>query len=483
MIKIRSLILGLLCCLSGYSSQGFSFLGPFKSWQTKTVGYDLSIGDIGGPMFPSEGYRWNVPTIYYAFDRSFIEYFGASGVAAVDEAFSYLNALPAASAMSADLAEFPLNTRQVNYEAQALGLTDLKSLMMGSILEELGLASPEHFTWTLAGRVTVGSPTVTNYSVIRLNYDPVTLTPSSYVNGALYSYYIAEVDRAGLVATAAEIKIGDLRTAGFTSVAGGGNAGGSDQVLFAEQNPVGGGLSTAYVGAGEGEYYFGLTRDDVGGLRRLYGTRSMAVEALLPGVNASAGGAWTPVGGTNAVGTNAVAPALRPGVNKLSFQKVIFDSVLGQTFAPFASRYTDYYTTNSQVRSRSVSRQILQPDIIFTVADILPFVNGYIPATLSRTTTAGWVNNSALNSGSILVPAFGAQGGPGVIPPTVQIVLNSMWPFAINQNPGFSSEGTQYGRSIYGSFDGSTNAPVVYPIFGGFTVDTLRQLTVRQPGQ
>ena len=178
-----------------------------------------------------------------------------------------------------------------------------------------------------------------------------------------------------------------------------------------------------------------------------------------------------------------MAPTLRPGVNKLSFQKVIFDSVLGQNLAPFASRYTDYYMTNSQVRSRSVSRQVIQPDIIFTMADIQPFANDYIPSTLSRTTTAGWVNNSALNSGSAINPTFGARGGPGVIPPTVQIVLNAMWPFALNQNPGFSSEGTQYGRSIYGSFDGSTNAPVVYPIFAGFTVDTLRQLTVRQPGQ
>src|SRR3989442_8731506 len=70
------------------------------------LGYTL-VGDIGGPMTPLEGYRWNTPYITYAFDESFIRYFGPAGVAAVSNAFKILNDLPPFSAMSQDLSEFP----------------------------------------------------------------------------------------------------------------------------------------------------------------------------------------------------------------------------------------------------------------------------------------------------------------------------------------------------------------------------------------
>ena len=73
------LIAGLVCG-AARSTQAFSLLGPYKTWQVQAIGYNLP-GDIGGPMTLSEGYRWNVPTIYYAFDQSFIAYFGSNGMA------------------------------------------------------------------------------------------------------------------------------------------------------------------------------------------------------------------------------------------------------------------------------------------------------------------------------------------------------------------------------------------------------------------
>src|ERR1051326_7906040 len=75
---------------------GFSLLGPYADWMDIQKGY-AQPGDIGGPMNIGEGYRWNIPTITYGFSRSFLDYFGSNGVAAVESAIAVLNQLPPAS--------------------------------------------------------------------------------------------------------------------------------------------------------------------------------------------------------------------------------------------------------------------------------------------------------------------------------------------------------------------------------------------------
>ena len=172
----------------GGNATAFSLLGPFKvdnsftggDWQAagyggrnQGLGYTIP-GSIGGPMFAFEAYRWNVPTITYAFDSTFLRYFGPRGVEAVEEAIAILNALPPASQMSPTLTEFALDTKAENGTAADLGLFDLKSYTLRLLLEELGLASPERFVWNLLTREIGTNPNFTNYTVIQLNYDPVT---------------------------------------------------------------------------------------------------------------------------------------------------------------------------------------------------------------------------------------------------------------------------------------------------------------------
>ena len=162
-------------------ASAFSLLGPFKAdgtvpglnWQTRGygghpagLGYNLG-GDIGGPMLPTEAYRWNVPTLTYAFDSTFLNYFGPEGVTAVEEAIAILNALPPASQMSATLSEFALDTKGQNGTAAASGLLDIKSYALAVMLEQMGLAAPERFVWNL--RTRVAGNLATNYTVIQLN--------------------------------------------------------------------------------------------------------------------------------------------------------------------------------------------------------------------------------------------------------------------------------------------------------------------------
>src|SRR5437773_7436403 len=109
----RKLIWALLALLVGpvTGARAFSLLGPLSTpataWQVQGIGFSLP-GDIGNPVNIGEEYRWNVPNITYAFDESFLNYFGQEGVAAVEQAIAIINDLGPVSSFSADLSEFPI---------------------------------------------------------------------------------------------------------------------------------------------------------------------------------------------------------------------------------------------------------------------------------------------------------------------------------------------------------------------------------------
>ena len=242
-----------------HSTMGFTLWGVREPYQVTDLGY---IGDFSfQPHNLGEEYRWNIPTLYYAMDQSFLDYFGSNGVVAVDAAIKLLNDAFStnSSSWSHDLSEFPQEGTQLNYTASALHLFDLKSCVLELLVERLGLIDPEAFTWTLRNRV--GTCPGFTYTVIKRNFDPVTWEPSTYVNGNLYTYTIVEtcpvagaftlpaiVDRDALLSTAiATPKI---------SVA----------------NP-------SYYGF----YHTALTRDDIGGFRYLYRTNNINLENAGPG--------------------------------------------------------------------------------------------------------------------------------------------------------------------------------------------------------
>jgi hypothetical protein len=261
-----SLVLVLLMAGAAPGAKAFSLLGPSKGWQVPLLGYNLS-GDIGTPMLLNEEYRWNTPVITYAFDPSFSQYFGVRGMQSIDEAFAILNALPPLSSTSPTLTEFSqTDMLRRNHQAAALGLLDLKSTALQLIVEELGLADPVRWAWSLRARnvQTLNNVNYTNYTVIQMNYDPVTWMPTHAVNGALYGYTIIEGNRAGtLVAEAIELPL--------------------DEVPNSAGNPTPVAGNGFGFGAGPGNFWIGLTRDDVGGLKYIYRTNNINTEQLLPG--------------------------------------------------------------------------------------------------------------------------------------------------------------------------------------------------------
>ena len=279
------LCLGLIT-LGFQSALAFVLLGPIANggdaWQTGEIGYGLP-GDIGAPKNIGQGYRYNTPTMFYAFDENFLDYFGSNGVVAVEQAISVLNGLTNVSQYSSELSEFPLAAQRENYQADVLLLTDLKSIALHAMVEQLGLAEPERFTWGLHDRLHTGTPPCPVgmfYTLVQRNFDPVTLHPSSYVNGTLYSYYILEFCiPPNPVAIALSFSVDPLADS-FTAIAGIGDLSG----INPEAGPI------------PGRFYTGLTRDDVGGLRYLLNTNNVVTE--------------DPSAGTIMFTTNSISPTL-----------------------------------------------------------------------------------------------------------------------------------------------------------------------------
>lgn len=264
--------------LSLQSAFGFSFWGQREGYQTPALGYDrlttiqypgtilwtIQLTGAGNdhastPKNLGEEYRMNTRYLYYTFDQNFLDYFGSNGVYAVDQAIAILNNLTNVS--DADLSQFPLKEIRRNHTASALHLFDLKSAALELLVERMGLADPERWTWTLRNRQVLTPPGCPyyNFSVIQRNFDPDTLTPTKYVNGNFFTYEWLQFcsvfdDRSEPI----ELKVDSADTY-LSAVA-------STKIITPR---------VSYLGY----YHTGLTRDDMAGLNYLLNKNNLNVES------------------------------------------------------------------------------------------------------------------------------------------------------------------------------------------------------------
>jgi hypothetical protein len=269
-----------LVALGVPTAWGYALIGPSAgypgipagfgdAWEVPTIGYNPLPGNglQTGPKNIGEEYRRNTPVMYYTCDANFDDYFGSNGVYAVDQAFAIFNSLTNVSSYSLQLTEFPLEATSINTTAEALGLTDLKSFTMATMMEQLGLAEPVRYIWDIHNRVVpTGNPPCPAgevYLLVQRNFDPVPSAPnqlqySSFVNGTLYSYVIGEACTGpNPLAQALPFAV-DPTADTFTAVA--------DALTVADL----------------GTFFTSLTRDDVGGFRYLIGTNNLNVESTGP---------------------------------------------------------------------------------------------------------------------------------------------------------------------------------------------------------
>ncbi len=298
---------GLLVLMPTQFAQAFSIIGPAigggsggDAWEQPIIGYGLP-GDVGTPKNLAEEYRRVTPVMYYASDATFINYFGMAGLTNIDSAAAMMNgvmcgqtnmllflssptngilsgnindpytgsplAVSATNTLDSytiNLADFPLESQQINYTAQAAGLTDLRSSTLMLLVEQMGLAEPERYAWTLHDRFLPSGGTCPRdelYLVVQRNFDIIDsplnqVQYSPYINGTLYTYDILEVcTGSGELAVTIPLVV-DIFADSYTSVA--------SFFLF------------------DGGFYNGLTRDDVAGLRYLMSSNNVNFEATAP---------------------------------------------------------------------------------------------------------------------------------------------------------------------------------------------------------
>ena len=116
--------------------------------------------------------------------------------------------------------------------------------------------------------------------------------------------------------------------------------------------------------------------------------------------------------------------ALSGGIEKMSFVRRDFDSLLGRFFTPITNNYTLMTMTNNTLRPMRVIRPVTQPDFLFTAVDS-PLTPG--PAAPGLSVYSRNVNFST--NGTSFYPGL---AGPGTIETPSTITFNKGTPVWFN---------------------------------------------------
>lgn len=450
---IKRFLWPLLLASGLQTSWAYSLGGPIAnggdSWQNVVIGYGEG-GDLNAPKNYGEEYRRNVPVVYYAFDATFLDYFGADGATNIDGAFTILNAsLTNVDGYSSTLGEFPIETRHVNYSAQALGLYDLKSFTLGVMTEQLGLADPIRYDWTLHDRYLPPGgtcPISEEYLVVQRNFD-VTPTKASqlqyspYVNNTLYSYQILEICTGNpTLATSIPYAVDPLADT-YSPVAS--SIGGLMYipVQIGSQTLL---LPTVVPGIDSyGYYYTGLTKDDMGGLRYLLSTNTVLWETadtnstLIEGITNTISQQVFPVatGTNNGYLYNGVFYGTSSLYSLLSFASTNNAAAIQAQFPGIQANLISSYFTNILVTNvvsyftNYIGSPSGSPPILVTVTNVTPGFTQFFVYTFSNLITNSFSSNTTYSVQTITVgPLNGAPAGSPSVTNTVTKTLTTPIP-------------------------------------------------------
>ncbi len=157
---------------------------------------------MGWPVPIKEFYRWNWPELTYAFDSTFVRYFGHNGMQAIHNAFEVLNdffepqdkSYTGVSSLNL-VSEYDqhFSTWKYNPSANAGNVYDMETMVLGLLVNHLGLGNPHRHCYTIRDIIGYNADVngaSGNFQVAIRNYDPYTYHPTSIINGVTYSYFI-----------------------------------------------------------------------------------------------------------------------------------------------------------------------------------------------------------------------------------------------------------------------------------------------------
>lgn len=169
-----------------------------------------------------------------------------------------------------------------------------------------------------------------------------------------------------------------------------------------------------------------------------------------------------------------VTNALYQGVGRIQFVRADFDNLLGQTWTPRTNTFTTYVVAGGRPVPQTLQRVVTVPDFTFSSQDIAAGPSagpGFFP--VSDATSPMVFDETHVNGGS---------AGPGVINSPTTFTLNQAGPIFENQGTAFLTGHNYFGlvtsnspssSFMWGSFDGTTNAPIVYP--NGTSIANIQQ--------
>jgi hypothetical protein len=156
-----------------------------------------------------------------------------------------------------------------------------------------------------------------------------------------------------------------------------------------------------------------------------------------------------------------IGTGLRPGMEKLHFRRVNFDSLLGQTFYPQTNYWWDMVVSNYSKIWQHVRRINTQPDILFVAYDLGIDGNGNTPYDDPILTRRGvnYINNDTINGRT-------RTAGPGNLVPPVLISYTDILPGFMNSTywGQTMNQTNAYQTVIWGTFGPSMDVPItIFP--------------------
>jgi len=162
------------------------------------------------------------------------------------------------------------------------------------------------------------------------------------------------------------------------------------------------------------------------------------------------------------------------GIENIKFVLGDFDETFGQFVNPITNYYALTYLSGNKEHKQLFERVLTVPDFIFSCSEQVSGPHGVpIVGTDSR--------NLNFDQSTVLTNRFGKQAGPGIIFPSTTISFEKAGPVYFNvygdvtngtpkltQLPGSDTNNLFYSSYFYwASFDGTTNAPTIYPNTSG----------------
>ena len=156
--------------------------------------------------------------------------------------------------------------------------------------------------------------------------------------------------------------------------------------------------------------------------------------------------------GSSGGGATTNAPGLYQGIGNIRFVQTSYDSLIGQYYQPITNTYSMHLISNSKLINQTFQRVVTAPDFLMSAADLASGGGSY-PIGVSYAS-----RNINLNPAN----ALPNLDGPGTIDPATTFTFDKSGNIYLNVNLG-NELTNDLSAMTWGSFDGSTNDPVIYP--------------------